>query len=315
MKIFTHYFQTDNLIEKKALVLSDLHIFKEKDCQMLAKILEYVEKNSFDYIYIAGDVVDATNIFHSPITNPWLGKFYDFFKNLGKLAPTFVVYGSHDFGYISKYKKGGWTDDKSTFYEKFINKVNGYSGIHVLENETYDLGDGYTVSGYNPVDVKGYNPNREYNLTEEKKEKLLEDLSFLSHLDPNKFNTLLFHYPNLFLDLANDDILKNINLSIAGHNHNGVTQLRVFPLESLLNLIHQNNRGLITPEKSLSLKDTKYLRGAVTLNERNTLIINPSMKNFADCAGILKNLDPLFYQGASVIECQPKEQELVLTKK
>lgn len=307
MKIFTHYIQTNNKIGKKAFVISDLHIYREKDLEVLAKILEYIEKNNFDFIYIVGDIIDATNILHSPITNSWLEKFYAFFGILGSLAPTFIVYGNHDFGYFPKNKK--WIDDKSILYANFLNKISGYKGIHIIENKTYELGDGYTISGYNPNNINGY------KFEKEDKEKQLEDLSFLTKLNASNFNTLLCHYPSLCLDLANEQVLKNVNLSIAGHNHNGITQLRVFPLESLLNLFNQKNRGLITAEKSMMLKDTKYLRGTIKLNDKNTLIINPALKTFSACTGILQNLNPFFYQGASVIYYLPKENDLKRIRK
>lgn len=305
MKIFTYNFKTNNLNDKKALVVSDLHIFKEKDCKILDTIMEMLEKGNYNYLYIAGDIIDATNIFHSKENDEWLNKLYDFFKNAGQILPVFIVYGNHDYQKFTLDKE--WIDDSKSFYDFFINRISGYSGIYILKNDTYDLGGGYTISGYSPK----YN----YALKEDGISKLREDLSFLSKLDPQKYNTLLCHYPSLFLDLKQDDLLKNIDLSIAGHNHNGVTQVRFFPLEKALNLTHQNNRGLMTPEGSINPKDTKILRGSYPLNDRNTLVINPAIKTITGCKGALEKLDNLFYEGASVIYYEgSKNPERILKK-
>lgn len=311
MKIFTHYLKTNNPIPKKALIVSDTHIFNEKDCEILDGVLNEVENKQYDYVFLVGDLIDSTNVFYDVYKMSWLPKYYEFYKTLGQIAPTFIVYGSHDFGYL---KDGIWLDDKVTFYDRFVNKVSGYTGIKILENETYDLGDGYTVSGYNPTSVWGYNPNRNYTIPEEKRALITKELAFLHKLDPNKFNILMCHYPNIFLDIAEDEIFKSVDLGVAGHTHNGVTQFRIFPLESVLNFLHQNNRGLITAEKSIKPEDTKYLRGRIELNNRASLIVNPAAKTLAACTGTLEKFDALFYKGATELTMSNIEQSDNLKK-
>lgn len=307
MKVFTYHIPTNNPIKKKALVLSDLHVYKDKDCKKLIEISNLLEEENFDYIYVVGDIIEATNFLHSPISNPWINQFYDFFEKLGSYAPTYIVFGAHDIGYFSKI--AGWTDDQETLYEKFINRISVFSGIHILENETQNLGDGYTISGYNqPMSC-------EENLSEEERYDIIKkELSFLLKLDSSKFNTLLCHYPNIILKLTDTEMLKNINLALSGHTHNGITQFKIFPIEQFLNLIKQPNRGLITPGMSINPKDTDNLRGKISLKGKD-LIINPAFKTFTACHPTLEHLDFLFYRGASIINYDAKKEEALTLKR
>jgi len=131
---------------------------------------------------------------------------------------------------------------------------------------------------------------------------------FLANLSPDKTNTVLCHYPQAIMSLYNAGILKNANLSVTGHNHNGCTQFKFIPVEFFLNIFRQNNRGLITPGKSINLEDTKNLRGNIELGDNSMLLINPAFKTFAACTGKLEKLDWMFYRGYSEIEYIPEDK-------
>lgn len=294
-----------------ALVISDIHFYKEKDVKILDSIADRIEKEikekgEYDAIFVVGDIIDATNILHYGYSK-YVNELYTFFIKLGCYAPTYVVYGSHDLGYFSKSKLGHWVADEQIFRDRFINKISGYNGIKVLENETATILDGYTVSGFNP--------SLKYALTtpdgdKDALMKMKEELGFLRKLKQENENILLCHYPQAVLSLQDEEELKNIDISIAGHNHNGITQF--IPLEAFLNLIRQKNRGLISPGKSLFPKDA---RGIIKLNERNTMLINPAIKTFASCTGPLEHLDRLFYKGASEVQFYPDEDFPLSRKK
>lgn len=314
MKIFEYTVLTKQNIRLKALVLSDLHIFDIKDILSVEKQMMDLKKKKYDVIYLVGDIIDATNPlrFNTLVT----GKLLNLIAYLGYVAPTFIVYGSHDLAYYShslgKEKGNMWLADEVTFREKFLNKIANYQGINVLENETRAIKGGYTVSGFNPSLNYAINtPDGDISLLLSESEKY----RFINQLDPTKTNTLLCHYPNVILGMYERGLLKNIDLSVAGHNHNGMTQFRLIPLEKVLNLFGQNNRGLITPGKSIKLSDTECLRGVVKLDNRNSLVINPSYKSLAACTGVLEKFDWMFYKGATSIEYVPDNEDEVVLKK
>lgn len=297
MKILTK--ETEGL---KVLVLSDLHIFTENDIKKVELLLDKIKSNNYDAIYLVGDIIDSTNALK--LSREVNGRLLELTAFLGHIAPTYIVYGSHDLAHRSIYDS--WIDDEKYFKREFLNKIAGYHNINVLENETKSLkaGTGYTISGINPsLDYAMKTPDgNERILLHE-----IDKYEFLTKLDPTNTNTLLCHYPQAIMSLYNAKILKNIDLSVAGHNHNGCTQFKFIPVELFLNLFRQNNRGLITPGKSLNLKDTEKLRGSIELGENSKLLINPAFKTFASCTGKLEKLDWMFYRGYSEIEYVPEE--------
>lgn len=298
MRIFEYYRDVPTFVGKKFLVLSDLHIFKENSLGKLCTIKEYIEENagdsSYDAIFVVGDIVDATNVlrFNNFVSNELL----NFMKFLGEVAPTYICYGSHDLAFMDK-EDGllDWYPDEQIFQERFLDKVYGFSGIQNLDNGTQDIGDGYTVSVYNPPLVYAMDSPDGDN-----KYLIEEQFSFLNNLTQDKVNTLLCHYPNAIKYLHRKGKLNNVDLAIAGHNHNGITQF--IPLECFLNLIGMKNCGLITPGKVLFPRD---VRGVEPLSYRTDLLINPAVTSLAECTGNLAKFDSLFYVGATEVIYEP----------
>ncbi len=305
MKLFNYIVPTKQEKGLKALVISDIHYYSSKDNYKLGNIIKELNTNHYDVLYLVGDIIDSTNMFNDVEAVNYLIKFI---KIISNKLPIYLTYASHDLAYFNYGdKEHPWTKDEETFRDKFLDVVRKFPNVYVKENTIYDLPNGDTVSIINPsLDYAMDTPDGN-------KEELLSNrrlrYSFLNNLDYNKTNTLLCHYPQAIFSLHKYGLLKGVNLSIAGHNHNGITQLRVFPLEGLLNFFGQENRGLITPAKKISLENTKYLRGLIELDQDSSLIINPSITSLGSTTGILNKADKLFYQGASVIN-YVREEEL-----
>lgn len=311
LKIFEYTTKCQNNAHMRILVLSDLHIFSEKDIPNINNLIKEAEGGRYDAIFLVGDIVDATAVlkYNSQVT----GILLDFIRLLGSLAPTFIAYGKHDLADFDKNFDPDWMPDELSFYEEFLDVVAGFSGVNVDANKAYPLKKGHTVSMINPTlkyDLKtpGGNP--------EELMKYSEKYKFLSKLNPNFNNILLCHYPNAIITLYQNGLLSNVSLGIAGHNHNGMTQ--IVPLEIFLNLIGETNRGLITSGMSMKSNDTKYLRGVLELDSGTNLLLNPAIKTFTPCTGNgnLEKLDSIFYKGASVINYIPEEEyKLIRAKK
>ncbi len=297
MKIMKYRIPTKQNISMRIFVLSDIHFSKKKQKKKLNKILSFLANNKFDSIFLVGDIIDNTNVLRKPEEKEIL---LWFIRELGTQAPTYIVFGNHDLCYLNKSTK--WKNDIKYFIDNFAKLVVRYEGIHILNNETIDLNNGYTFSGYVPP--------LKYAMTSSAKKilKLLTDdnLHFMEKLDLSKTNIFLCHYPDIITLLYKHNRLRGIDLGIAGHNHNGCTQLKIFPLEKILNILGQKNRGLITPSKSMRLKDTKKIRGKIDYKD-GSLIINPAITTLSSCTGILEPADRFFYMGASIIEFIPEK--------
>lgn len=312
LRIFRYAVSSLGKRRKKFLTLSDLHIFSERDYENMDIIIEELKSVHYDAIFLDGDIIDQTRVLRADekTTNRLLW----FIASLGEIAPTYVVYGNHDLGIYSnnyaKWFKTPWIDDCSVFKEKFNDRIAGYDGIHIVDNKVESLGDGYTVCGVSPgMDYILKDSNGEID-------KVLDsiDLSFLTDLKENDFNILLCHYPNVVFDLYKLGYLKRVDVALSGHNHNGCTQLKIFPVEKLFDLFGMKNRGLVTPSMSVKFSNTSTLRGVKELDDRTNLVINPCIKTFSATGDSWELLDGLFYKGATSVECIP-EEEIVLKKK
>lgn len=283
------------------------------------RILKEASNKDYDAILLVGDILDQTSALEDEqLTN----KILWFLASLGKILPTYVVYGNHDLGHYFKNLErlvgSPWITGEKLFKERFESIVSSMTGVFILNNKTAILDDGYTVSGINPSVNYFSNPLENFQI-------ILDeiDLSFLTTLDSQSINILMCHYPNVIFELHRLGIfelhrlglLKNVDLCVCGHNHNGCTQLKVFPLEQILNFIGCSNRGLITPNMSMKLGDTKHLRGVVELDDNTNLVINPSIKAFSACSEKLEVLDPLFYRGVSSLEFVPEKEFVMKLKK
>ena len=306
MKINNYVIPTKQNDTLKVIVISDLHIFQVCDIKILEKIIIELKKENYDAIYLVGDIIDCTNILKS---NSYVtDKILEFISFLGYIASTYIVHGNHDMLFYSQNRQP-WSNDTETFISQFVNKISQYKNINILDNETLTIKDGYTISGITPpIEYILNSPDGDYTILEKEREKY----NFLNNLSTDDTNTLLCHYPSAIFQMHQNNLLNKINVSVAGHNHNGITQLRVFPMEFLLDLIKQNNRGLIAPGKHL-FENTKYLRGNIKLDENNTLIINPAITSLSHSTG-LNSFNFLFYKGATQILYKP-ESEIKLVRK
>ena len=202
----------------------------------------------------------------------------DFFRNVGLSIPTYIAYGEHDLVYQGKNKD--WIKDRTTFYRNFLEKINGFSGINVIYNATYNLKKGYTLSIINK---------------HEKLDRELEAYAFLKRLSASNTNTLLCHNPNTILRLYKLGYLNNVDLSICGHLHSGCTQYKTL-LARMMKLLIKSK----LPNEGVIFEGVKYNQGIVNLNGNNKMLINPAITTFSDSSGF-QYLEPFFYQGASVI--------------
>ena len=295
MKLKNYIVQTKQEKGLKVLAISDIHYYSNKDNYKLENIIKELENNKYDAIYLLGDIIDVTNVLD--IKEAKNNLLY-FLRYLANHLPTYITFGSHDLVYYLNNESLIWSDD-NRFLELVLEMSLKLDNLYIKSNMPLELPNNDTLTIINP----SFDYARK-TLLKDKLEVIKETIlnfSFLNNNDSSKTNTLLCHYPEVIFLLYKLGLLDCIDLSIAGHTHSGITQLKVFPLEKILNLIGQENRGIITPNRSLSLKNTKYLRGLINFNSNSSLIINPSITTFAPITGSLNRLDKLFYQGASVI--------------
>lgn len=207
-----------NTKEITIFVLSDLHDDgKEKRVKVYKDLLSCIEKEEPNYIAVAGDIIQSKSASISNVDN--------FIKDLGTLAPTIVSVGNHEQETVEQGISLDW-----------FHNLERHTNVFPLDNQSITL---------NNIQFTGFNPNLEVYLKKKRNriDAFVEDFK-KAELTPSRttdFNIMLTHNPEFITKetLDKEKSLKNYDLYISGHTHNGCTPTFLEPFLS--------HRGLLGP--------------------------------------------------------------------
>ena len=223
--------------DTKISLMSDFHFSERTEHNRIIKLIDDVEKEQPDYIFLLGDIINdgknVNNIFRN----------VSFYLNLiGTLAPVYMVYGNHD---VMVKNNDNWDEFVS---DDYVSMLNGIYNMRVLNNESVMLRENIGLVGIKL-------PFSYYQNYSEDSSKCLEIMNdkvnnhLLDNIFNSSFNIFLTHTPNNFfdkefylklLDTIKNDLNRNVNFDvlIAGHLHNGL-------IPSYVDKIIPGNRGLV----------------------------------------------------------------------
>jgi len=256
---------------------SDLHYVPGDNLSFLKKSIENMEKESPDYIFFLGDLIDD-----SYYTKEQLKELYDLVNRMTKLSKVILVLGNHD--QFTRVRNKKWVD---YYNESFVNDLKNLN-VKVLENESYQDDNLY---------VYGTKFSGDYYENREQLKEFIETIT-KAEFSSEQFNILLEHSPKhtfngeLISLLSN---LKDVDLTLAGHYHNGCIPWYV---DKFL----PGNFGLMDPYLNLLPQNA---RGVKQITDTNTGIISAPLTTFTSISGLNK-IQPLFY---------PTEQDILIKKK
>ena len=223
--------------DTKISLMSDFHFSERTEHNRIIKLIDDVEKEQPDYIFLLGDIINdgknVNNIFRN----------VSFYLNLiGTLAPVYMVYGNHD---VMVKNNDNWDEFVS---DDYVSMLNGIYNMRVLNNESVMLRENIGLVGIRM-------PFSYYQNYSEDSSKCLELMNdkinnnLLDNIYNTSFNIFLTHTPNNFfdkefylklLDTIKNDLNRNVNFDvlIAGHLHNGL-------IPSYVDKTIPGNRGLV----------------------------------------------------------------------
>lgn len=174
-------------------------IQNEYSGERLTKLLNKIRKNNPDIIVITGDLVDAQKYD--------VDKTLDVVEKLVEIAPTYFVYGNHDFGI-----------DGDTNYERMYEEIEE-KGVTILNRKSTTLNkgsDSINLLGIQDPATVWNIPELSHLETEESKiEAMIENV--YKDIDKDKFTILLSHRPEHFELYCKYDV----DLVLSGHAHGG----------------------------------------------------------------------------------------------
>lgn len=245
--------------------IGDIHYNETTSTKKLEYIKYAIEDAHPDYIFITGDLLDRPKITKNKekikLLVSWL-------NSLGNIAKVFISLGNHDIILEEDYK--------------FFNKLNDINNIYVLNNQSYE-DEKVFISGFTlPT-------NYYYNIEKHEDENaLLETLqnnfNLVTNLPKKKYKVALIHSPILLSEKKVIEKLKEYDLILSGHMHNGL-------IPRILDKIIKNNYGLISPDKRLFAKNT---RGKIKTKYYTIIITGGITKLSPSSTKILSKLNGLY---------------------
>lgn len=229
----TYYFNTLGKINRdtKISLFSDFHMNNKKHFRRYNKVINLLEREKPDYIFLLGDMVDDANL-----SDETLDKVQTYLNRLSSIAPVYYIYGNHEFTIHEKKKKKGFINNK------YINMLKRINNFYVLDNESVLLKENIGVIGIKlPYD---YYINKNENVIDYL--ALLKQIKkdgLLANVNDNSYNIFLQHTPNNILDRKiYHEVSKimglNCNLILSGHLHNGL-------IPPYIDKFISGNRGII----------------------------------------------------------------------
>ena len=284
MKIhYTTMYNRNAKEDIKIAFLGDLHISKLVNKEKTEYLNYQLQRQQPDYICYLGDIVDTPQELKKEDKKEQL---ISVIEGSSKIAPTFAILGSHDFA--NESCEPPVEEENKDFWEH-LSSINNF---HLLVDSTYFDGK---------IFIMGYKQKMDcyYNLVKEHKEDLnafYQDLSkrkeLLENLPYNVPKIGLLHSPEYARSTDNINLLKEYDLLVSGHYHNGC-------IPAVLDDMYQGDKGLISPKKQLF---PSYARGLQMLPTRSQLLVNGGITKIQDCAPkVLQPLNSLCYQDLDIV--------------
>ncbi len=279
-------------------ILSDIHYSAAMPEERLQLCAAEAKRQKPDYILIPGDLLD----FQDDIDNSAnMARLCGWLEQLGKIAPTIISLGNHDFYRLPPKNHKGWL---TQFPSQLINAIHPIENVHILNNAAFEDDKvyiyGFTAStDYYQMDTDDKRTSV-FRPGNESKAVLLRDINSLTQeelhkLPVKKARIALVHSPVYMQDEDVLEAFKDFDLTISGHMHNGA-------VPPVLQDFWRSDKGLVAPGKALfpkrarsSLKnanDKNIICGAVTTVHDNSSVkfLNKAFPIFTTRIDMTKNI-------------------------
>jgi predicted MPP superfamily phosphohydrolase len=276
IKKINYLIETKN-INKRIILLSDIHFYSVREKIYTDKITEELKKMEYDYLCIAGDLVDLSHIKEEGLLIDWL-------KNLAELSMVIISIGNHE---LYKNRK----TYEYTFNRELFDKIKKIRNIKVLDNETFIDSEIRFIGLSLPIDFYyRYKESKSY---------------FMRYVNNNfqepyndKYNILLCHTPTPFTDkeiVQKTRLLSNVQLILCGHMHGAITPKCIRRI--------MKGRGLIGPSKNLF---PKHSYGLIKNGVAQNIIISSGVTT-ASHVNAFSFIDSLFIKEITIIDLKSKK--------
>ena len=271
MRLVDHYLQIRDITlynknvknDFKVVALGDIHLSKSVDKIKITAIKKQIKEEKADYNVFLGDFVSTPKELENKEIQEQL---LDLIKASALVAPTMIILGNHDFINKNKEKNNKYSiENNKAFWEKVISINN----VYLLNNKLYQD---------NQVLFMGYKETLKYYYNNESYEDLevfFNDFKSYPKLYKNLPKDIikigLIHSPEYAKLEKNNMLLRDYDLLISGHNHDGCIPFG----------FGNFTFGIISPKKKIFPKEA---RGYRVLNTGTSLLISGGITKIQECA-------------------------------
>lgn len=271
MRLVDHYLQIRDITlynknvknDFKVVALGDIHLSKSVDKIKIIAIKKQIKEEKADYNVFLGDFVSTPKELENKEIQEQL---LDLIKASALVAPTMIILGNHDFINKNKDKNNKYSiENNKAFWEKVISINN----VYLLNNKLYQD---------NQVLFMGYKETLKYYYNNESYEDLevfFNDFKSYPKLYKNLPKDIikigLIHSPEYAKLEKNNMLLRDYDLLISGHNHDGCIPFG----------FGNFTFGIISPKKKIFPKEA---RGYRVLNTGTSLLISGGITKIQECA-------------------------------
>lgn len=263
----------------KIVSIGDIHLSRNVTLEAVDKILKVLDEIKPDYICFLGDIIDSPE---ELTYDKRLLELEVLIKSCNNIANTFIIIGNHDFSYdrdSNLITLSPVFDEYDKLDNVYVLKDKSFTDDNIFIGGYMQKGDAYFSRENNREDAMNYYIN------------LGSNQHLYKNLPSDKFKLFLTHSPEPIQSVINQDLLKDYNLIITGHYHNGV-------VPNFLEWLLPKNKGLLTPRRELLPKEA---RGIVKLDTGTYLIYNGGWTKIpATAKGIYYPLDVFFNRDIDV---------------
>lgn len=234
-KIYNRYVKNDIKIAS----LSDIHISNKTNDKDLNFIINSIKTEKPNYICVLGDIIDYPRVIDDEKNRL---KCMNLFEGLSNIAQVFIIFGNHD--YINYDKNNNHEENHKM---DFWNEITSIKNINLINDKNISLKD-IVISGY--FEKKNIYHDKEENA-------FYDDFSSISELNiknSKKPSILIMHSPEPFDIEKNIDLIRNYDIVLCGHYHDGCVPVFLNKLKIF------KNRGVVTPSKKVFHKNTRGIR-------------------------------------------------------
>lgn len=249
--------------------IGDIHFNKLTKDKKLQQIKEEIHKNNPDYVVITGDIIDNPSIIKDKIK---IKKLLLFLTDISNFTKVIISLGNHDIYKLEDHK--------------FFKNLNELKNIYVLDNDSY-IDETIYISGITLPSNYYYNM-----MKEESKEILIEHLKkhkkLITNLPVFIPKVSLIHSPIKLSDKEVLTILKDYDLLLSGHTHDGM-------VPKILDKFIKKNYGIIAPNKKLFPEIARGKIERLIGNKKMTIIITGGITKLSEhSAKILNKLNFIY---------------------